>query len=93
MSFVVSRFTVSGGKKNYLQDMHGPGSPYQSRDEAATHLKQVLLSFKQGRFGFRFEVREIGASVEEPATEVTSDDDSIEQALRDREEAGIRADD
>jgi hypothetical protein len=99
MSFVVSRYKEIDGVKNYLQDMHGPGSPYQTREEAKVHLKQVLLSFKQGWFGFQFEVREIDANpvdCEEPATsgqDESAEKDLIEQALRDRKDAGIRADD
>lgn len=95
MSFVVSRYTEVNGVKHYFQDMGGPGSPYQTREEAKSHLKQVLLSFKQGWFGFRFEVREIGVNLvdcEEPATSggaESAEKDLIEQALRDRKDAGV----
>src|ERR1700720_1854008 len=98
MSFVVSRFMEVNGVKTYLQDMNGPGSPYETRDEAKSHLKQILLSFKQGWFGFRFEVREIGESpvdCEEPAASglerADADQDLIEKAVQERMDAGIRA--
>ena len=62
MCFVVSRFIKVNGVQTFAQDMAGPGSPFKTREEAEAHLEKVLSSFRQGMFGFYFEVREIPES-------------------------------
>jgi hypothetical protein len=52
--FVVSRFTKINGIKNYVQDMDGPGSPYQTREEAEVHLKRGAVIIQAGRVWLPF---------------------------------------